>query len=522
MRHLSTTERIAQLFIVGVCRAEGPGRLRSLVEKAKFTSFILFDRDYGDAAGLASMIADTRALAHSLELPPLTFTADEEGGLISPLGRVVGRLPSPMALSAGSAPEVVRSASGLLGERLKAAGIDLVLAPVLDVNSEPGNPVIGTRSFGDNPLAVAAYGGAVIEGLHSSGLACCAKHFPGHGRTAKDSHLALPVVDASAEEISRSDLVPFRRAFSHGVEAAMAAHVSFPGLEGEVRRPSTLSKRIQTEILRGRLGFSGALLSDSMEMRGLADYLTPDEACVEALNAGVDMLICVDPDLALRSVDRIERALESGELSQTALSRALENVNALKSGAADRGPSESQDLPFDSLMEDCYTSSITVVGCKPSDLKVRLSEIKSGLLLVPEGLPGYGEVDVPGLRAELGSRELDRVWSVFAYPHDPKEEDIREALSRVGQSDSVIHCTLSRGPEPPEQAALAQAAVNTGKVRLGVALLDPYSLARAFPPDLPCAATYGFWPSCLRALIEVLFGAGEASGVLPIDINKAK
>lgn len=468
------------------------------------------------------MIADTRALAHSLELPPLTFTADEEGGLISPLGRAVGRLPSPMALSAGVAPDVVRSAAALLGRKLKAAGIDLVLAPVLDVNSEPGNPVIGTRSFGDNPLAVAAYGGAVIEGLNSSGLACCAKHFPGHGRTAKDSHLALPVVDASAEEISRSDLVPFRRAFSLGVEAAMTAHVSFPGLEGEVRRPSTLSKRIQTEILRGKLGFRGVLLSDSMEMRGLADYVTPEEACVEALNAGVDMLICVDPDLALRSVDYIERALESGELSQAVLSRALGNVSALKSGAVDRGPSESQDLSFDRLLDDCYASSITAVGCKPSDLKVRLSGVKSGLLLVPEGLPRYGEVDVSRLRAELGSRGLDGVWSVLAYPHDPDEEDIREALSRVGQSDAVVHCTLSRGPEPPGQGALAEAVTDTGKVRLGLALLDPYSLARAFPPDLPCAATYGFWPSCLKALIKVLFGAGEASGVLPIDIEKAR
>ncbi len=468
------------------------------------------------------MIADTRALARSLELPPLTFTADEEGGLISPLGRAVGRLPSPMALSAGVAPDVVRSAAALLGRKLKAAGIDLVLAPVLDVNSEPGNPVIGTRSFGDNPLAVAAYGGAVIEGLHSSGLACCAKHFPGHGRTAKDSHLALPVVDASAEEISRSDLVPFRRAFSLGVEAAMTAHVSFPGLEGEVRRPSTLSKRIQTEILRGKLGFRGVLLSDSMEMRGLADYVTPEEACVEALNAGVDMLICVDPDLAQRSVDYIEGALESGELSQAVLSRALGNVSALKSGAADRGPSESQDLSFDRLLDDCYASSITAVGCKPSDLRVRLSGVKSGLLLVPEGLPGYGEVDVSGLRAELGSRGLDGVWSVLAYPHDPDEEDIREALSRVDQFEAVVHCTLSRGPEPPGQAALAEAVTDTGKVRLGLALLDPYSLARAFPPDLPCAAAYGFWPSCLKALIEVLFGAGEASGVLPIDIEKAR
>lgn len=522
MRHLSTSERIAQLFIVGISGAEGPGRLRSLIEEAKFTSFILFDGDYGDALGLASMIADTRALARSLELPPLTFTADEEGGLISPLGRAVGRLPSPMALSAGSAPDVVRSAAALVGRRLKAAGIDLVLAPVLDVNSEPENPVIGTRSFGDNPLTVAAYGDAVVEGLHSSGLACCAKHFPGHGRTAMDSHLALPVVDASAEELSRSDMVPFRRAFGLGVEAAMTAHVSFPGLEGEVRRPSTLSKRIQTEILRGRLGFRGALLSDSMEMRGLADYLTPEEAGVEALNAGVDMLICVDPDLALRSVGYIQRALESGELSQAALSRALGNVNALKSGAADRGPSESQDYSLDHLLEDCYASSITAVGCKPSDLKVRLSGVKSGLLLVPEGLPGYGEVDVACMIAELGSRGLDRAWSVLAYPLDPDEEDIREALSRVGQSDAVIHCTLSRGREPPGQAAFAEAAVETDKVRLGVALLDPYSLARAFPPDLPSAATYGFWPSCLKALIEALFGAKEASGVLPIDMEKAR
>lgn len=527
-------DRISDLFMVGFSGTDAEEQLIPLLENHKLTSFILFKHNVRDAADMGSMIKKAGKRARSKGLPRPMFAADEEGGLISPMGDAFGRFPSAMAMAAGGSRDRVARATTLVGKRLRKAGLDLVLAPVLDVNSEPSNPVIGTRSFGDNKLMVSAYGAAAIQGFRSAGLLCCAKHFPGHGRTSVDSHKGLPEVDSSAEEMLNDDLVPFYRACQLDVDAAMTAHVAYPKIDDLPNRPATVSKLIQTDILRNELKFKGTLLSDSIEMKGLSDHLPPEDACVEALKAGVDMFICVDPTLAFRCIGRLEKASSGGEVSPEILERALSNVASLRKRAVGGGgsrksyqdisrspESEPEDRSLQEILDECYEASITAVNWTAT-LKRELASARRGLLILPDRLPGYEKVDPYLVSVALASLELSNSWRVISYPFDPSDEDIGQIVERVLGCDKLVLCTMSRGPEPEGQRRLVRETLKTGRISLAAALLDPYSLGRLYPGDLPKVASFGFWPESLKSLVSAVFGVSRPQGSMPIDMNRPK
>ena len=523
MENISLDRRIAQLFMVGFSGCEAYEQLTSLIEKHGFTSFIVFQQNLRDFETLCSMVGEARKTAERLGLAALLFAADEEGGLISPLGAAVGRLPSAMGLSAGGSEARARHAAYLVGIGLKDAGLDLVLAPVLDVNNEPDNPVIGTRSFGDDAQLVASMGAAVLDGYHSAGLACCIKHFPGHGSTKEDSHKCLPVIDSTMEQLRFKEFPPFRAAFERGAEAVMTAHVAYPSVDGEALRPSTLSPKILTDILRKQMGFKGTVISDSIEMAGLSGYMPGPEACVEALKAGVDLLICVDPGLAVDCAAQVSKSLEAGEIGDEVIESALRNIECLK--AASRGNvSESlesalQDGPADpeSILSECYTASLTLLGLDPQRLKERVGTVEKGALLLPDGLPGYEETDIAFVESVLANLGVTDRWRVISYPFNPTDADVFRLTGQVGDSEGVIFCGLSRGPAPKGQRRFCETMARRGKLRVGVALLDPYEAIWGLPTDLPRVATYGYWPECLAALLDLLFGLGGAPGAMPVQ-----
>jgi beta-N-acetylhexosaminidase len=514
--------RIAQLFMIGFSGAEASEELLPLIESDGFTSFILFKRNAEDKESLSSMIAEARDAGERLGLPRLLFAADEEGGLISPLGDLAGRLPSAMGLTAGTSEERARRAAAAVGYCLRELGVDLVLAPVLDVNDEPRNPVIGTRSFGDDSRLVALMGAAVIEGYHSARLACCVKHFPGHGSTAEDSHKSLPVVKIDEDEIGLKQLPPFKAAFVRGAEAVMTAHVAYPGIDGHARRPGTLSPEIITGLLRTKMKFGGAVISDSLEMMGLTAYKSPPEVCVDALKAGVDLFICVSPALAKECVAALSAALERGELGEETIERALAYIGRLKS-ASRGGVPKILETAFpkmatdrDTVLSECYTASITLLDCEPRKLKETLAAAESGVLLVPKGLPGYEAADTAFVERTLADLGVGRRWRVVSYPHDPGDQEISATMAAVKSCDCAVFCGLSRGIVPKGQRRLREDLVSGGKLSAVAALLDPYEVISGLPDGLPRIATYGYWPECLATLLDLLFGLGGAPGVMPV------
>ena len=262
------------------------------------------------------------------ENPRLLIAIDEEGGDVTRLEAATGSsYPGNLALGAVDDPELTRSIARSMGAEIAAAGIDLDLAPVADVNSNPINPIIGVRAFGSTPDRVAVHTSAWIAGLQEAGVAACAKHFPGHGDTSLDSHLDLPVVDQDPHE---GALEPFRAAIAAGVRAVMSAHIVVPGADA---LPGTISPKVMTALLRGELGFEGLAVSDGLEMRAIADGVGLVEGTVLALAAGCDLL-CIGgglagEDVAVELRNAIVAAVRAGRVSEARLAEAAERVDAL-------------------------------------------------------------------------------------------------------------------------------------------------------------------------------------------------
>jgi beta-N-acetylhexosaminidase len=277
--------------------------------------------------------------------PDVLVSIDEEGGDVTRLAHATGSpYPGNAALGRVDDEGLTRRIYRAIGADLAALGIGLDLAPTVDVNSVDDNPVIGTRSFGADPTLVAAHAVAAVTGLQEAGVAACAKHFPGHGATVVDSHLALPTVDVPLHVLRDRDLPPFAAVVAAGAKAVMTAHIRVPALTGDL--PATLSRPALVDLLRGELGFTGAVVTDALEMKGaaaIAGGIGP--AAVQALAAGADLLCigaAVDADLVEHVAATIAKAIEDGQLSLARVEQAAERADDLARWAAGAVPAERE------------------------------------------------------------------------------------------------------------------------------------------------------------------------------------
>jgi beta-N-acetylhexosaminidase len=304
----SPAKLCGQLVIGGFEGAELPASFARALAAGERGGAVLFARNVGasplDVARLNARLRDT-APADS---PPL-IAVDQEGGRVARLGPPLLVLPAMRALAALGDVALVEAAARAQAEELAALGFTMNFAPVLDVSTCEANPVIGDRAFGEDASTVSTYGIAFARGLSAGGVLACAKHFPGHGDTTKDSHLDLPVVDQLRARIEAVELAPFRAAIAAGVPAMMTAHVVYPALD--LGAPATLSRAICTDLLRGALGFRGWLVSDDLEMKAIADRIGIDDAAVRAIESGCDaLLVCRDEELQSRAYEALVRRAE--------------------------------------------------------------------------------------------------------------------------------------------------------------------------------------------------------------------
>jgi beta-N-acetylhexosaminidase len=287
----------------------------------------LFGTNIADPAQVGRLTAELRTVRRDA-----LIAIDEEGGDVTRMAHRVGSpYPGNAALGTVDDPQLTRSVYAAIGTDLAEAGITLDLAPTVDVNTADDNPIIGTRSFGADPALVARHTSAAIEGLQSTGVAACAKHFPGHGATTADSHLELPTVDAELSTLRARDLPPFAAAVAAGTQAIMTAHIRVPALTGA--GPATFSHAALTDLLRGEYGFHGAVITDALEMKGAAQAAGGiGEAAVLALAAGADLL-CIGARISLDLVDlvatEIVAGLGDGRLTLNRLEDAAERTAAL-------------------------------------------------------------------------------------------------------------------------------------------------------------------------------------------------
>jgi len=284
---------------------------------------LLFATNIADPGQLRALTAELRS--HN---PRVLIAADEEGGGITRLeARAGSSYPGNAALGAADDTALTGRVAASIGAMLAEGGVNLDLAPVADVDANPLNPIIGVRSFGADPGRVAAHTAAFVTGLQSHHVAACAKHFPGHGRTDADSHLALPVVRASLSDLRRTDLVPFRAAIDAGVRAVMTAHVVFPEIDDV---PATISGRLLDGLLREELGFGGVIITDALEMAAIGDSEASADGAVRSLAAGADLL-CLPPAEAAQRLAResLERAVRDGVVPAGRVAQAAARVREL-------------------------------------------------------------------------------------------------------------------------------------------------------------------------------------------------
>lgn len=283
---------------------------------------ILFGRNVGTAAETALLVRELKSRAAR----PFAVSVDQEGGRVARLrGAPYTALPPMRAIGQRGDVEIARRAGRLLAFELRATGFDWDFAPVLDVDSNPANPVIGDRSFGSEPADVARLGVALAEGLERGGVASCGKHFPGHGDTLQDSHLTLPVLEHGLPRLEAVELVPFGAYARSGLASVMTAHVRFPALGEDVA--ATLSRASITGLLRERLGFGGVAVSDDLEMKAITD---PAAAAVEAVRAGVDvLLVCHHAAVQHRVLDALVAAARKGHIAEERLREAHARIDVL-------------------------------------------------------------------------------------------------------------------------------------------------------------------------------------------------
>ena len=317
-------KQAAGLFTVGFHGRSPTVDLKGLLARG-VGGVIYFARNVGTAPEVLELNRELKHLAGR----PLLLSVDQEGGQVARLREGFTTLPPLRTLGATGSARLARELGGLLGRELRAVGFDMNYAPVLDIDTNPDNPVIAARSLGSTPELVTELGLALAAGLQGAGVAACGKHFPGHGDTSQDSHLELPRLPHAMERLERVELSPFRAAARAGIASFMTAHVIFEAVDSKY--PATMSRAVLTGILRDELGYDGLVVSDDIEMKAIADHYGIEEVVRLGLDAGVDhFLCCHSAELAHRAIDAVVDAVENGKLSRAVLDAATRRFETVR------------------------------------------------------------------------------------------------------------------------------------------------------------------------------------------------
>lgn len=327
--NMNLEEKIGQMFIVGLDGYDIKENTISMIEEHKVGGFILFRHNINNSSQLLGLVNSLKEYNIRNENIPLFLSLDEEGGRVTRIPKEIENLPSNKAIGEVNDPTFSIEIGRLLGQKVKAFGFNLNYAPVLDINSNPKNPVIGDRSFGSSMEIVADLGIATMKGLQAEEVIPVIKHFPGHGDTSVDSHIGLPLIEKSLEELKRFELKPFSEAIEVGADAVMIAHILFPKIDPD--SPSSMSKTIVTDILRNQMNFQGVIITDDMTMGAITEHYSIGEATVRSVEAGTDIiLVCHYHDKQLEAINALKEAIEEGIISEERIDESVYRILSLK------------------------------------------------------------------------------------------------------------------------------------------------------------------------------------------------
>lgn len=536
LKSLSLDEKVGQMFThyaygqtSGTTEAadvkrnqalHGVDNADELIAKYKLGGVIYFNwsnnlADPGKIAGLSNGMQKT-ALAQDAGIPLLVAT-DQETGTVVRLGPPATEWPGNMALGAGRDRGDARDAAAIAGVELRAVGINQNFAPSGDVNVNPENPVIGTRSYSSDPKMVAKFTAEQVKGYQGKrGTAATVKHFPGHGDTHEDSHTDLPRIEHTKEQFDELDAPPFKAAIKAGVDTVMSAHIQFPALD-ETEKPATLSKPILTGILREELGFDGVITTDSLGMQGVRELYTDAEIPVMAVKAGVDQLLMpAKLDVAYKAV---LEAVKSGEISEKRINQSVKRLLTLKYL---RGVVKNPYVDPDKVDDLVGTKDHLAFAQEITDKTTTLVKNDDDALPLSTGtgkvlVAGDGANTTRILAEQIG--KLGPGTEALNTGADPNAATIAGAVDKAKQSDVVVVATNTVRAHPA-QAELVRALRDSGVKVVVVGVKEPYDINR-FPEVDSYVASYGYNTPVLTATAKVLFGELDPSGKLPVKIPEA-
>ena len=542
--------------------------LTEYVTAHRFGGFLLFSENCLDAEQTLRLTSALKAL--TLEgggVMPLV-AVDQEGCTVARLGFGTTGVGN-MALAATGDPECAREMASVYGEELQSLGISVDFAPVMDVNDNPANPIIGIRSFGDDAQTVSTYGLAYMEGLRETGTVACVKHFPGHGNTDTDSHTGLPLVDRSHDELMANELIPFKAAVDAGVDMVMTAHIQFPQVETqtytsvstgeEIYIPATTSKTILTDILRGELGYEGVIVSDELDMQAISDNFAPDDMLTLCINAGVNMLIVPsvwDAGALAQIDDLLDRAVALTEAGTIDIGRVDDSVRRIlllkrKYGLLDATSAEVTDEQISAAVAGCGSAEHRQIAW---DIAVRALTLlknendafpmqvnageKTLILFSAASRAGAGELSAQ-LLSEMGALPEGAAVESMVIEPDTAEDCVAAAkeaehvllVSRAWAADCLDPSTENGFPVGIINQVIDDLHA-AGKAAVVISAQLPYDAA-CFPDADAILLAYGSsvmrgvpnasgagsaWAPNLPAAICAAFGAAEPAGVLPVNI----
>ncbi len=507
---LSLEQQVAQMFFVHLY-----GDTLTIPDQDFLTRYqpggvVLMDTNTGSPADVTRLVNRYQQAITAAGGLPLLVAADQEMGPIRALEDGFTAFPTPTLLTATANPALAAAVGAALAAELRALGVNMDFAPVADLETNRANTVINRRSAGSFPEQVAPMIAAFVQGMQSGGVLATVKHFPGHGDSSADSHTSLPVIALDRERLETTELVPFRAALESGVEAVMVAHIWYPALEPQENRPASLSHAVITDVLRGELGFDGLILTDALDMDAIDTQYGYSEAVVQAIEAGVDMLLSahVGPQAHAEAIAAVVAAVESGRLTEARIEDSVRRILAVKARygvlAWQTLDPQTADARVDQAAHQALSDSLFAQGVT----------LVANAGLVPLSADGRYALIYPGTRNLIGQACGGANALPLAVSESPTPDEIAAAQNTAARAEVAVVFTQNVD-ETPAQAALVNALPL--EKTIVIALQSPYDVL-AFPQVGAYLVTYSPQVAAIPAACDILLGRQPARGRLSVAI----
>lgn len=537
LKGMTLEEKIGQLFMLDFRKKDGRDvtavdrDIAATINKYQPGGVILFRENTVRTLQTLKLTSDYQKASPKI---PLFIAVDQEGGAVTRLQSATV-MPGNMALGAAGDPKLAYIVAKATGEELKNLGINMNFAPVVDVNNNPANPVIGIRSFGDNPGKVAALGVQFMKGLHDAGIIAAAKHFPGHGDTSVDSHIALPTVAYGLDRLEKMELLPFKAMIRNGADMIMTAHVTFPAIDDREGVPATLSNKCLTGLLRERLGFDQVIITDAFSMKAITDRFGDKEAALMAIEAGADIVLM--PQNLPDTFDYIREQVRDGAIPEARIDGSVKRILTLKikRGIIGKGVKSGFWARYRALKtvggkEHAFIRrtvaerSVTLIKNEADNLPFRLEANRRIVFFAPSQT-GADRVK-EALRSLAGGAGVKAV-AIQGFNYDGQRSVTAAQQDAIGQSDFILLFTrtLKAADLSPDNsfmpgfaADLVKTANVTGKKLAAVSVRNPYDV-RVLTAIKSQIAVYSDWDGGgVAAALKVIFGKINPVGRLPVSL----